>query len=108
MAKLSIFLGALALIVSLLPLAHCWFFAINWLFWGLGSLSIILGIIGLIKKKKSALLGIILSICAGLAPIVFAEQYAIKAVEAASDALGGVMKLTEGVMEMTQEEATNN
>ena len=29
-------------------------------------------------------------------------------VEAASDALGGVMKLTEGVMEMTQEEATNN
>lgn len=107
MAKLSIFLGVLALIVSLLPLAHCWFLAISWLYWGFGALSVIFGIIGLIKKKKSALFGIVLSICAGLAPVVFAEQYAVKAVEAASDAVGGVMKLTEGIMDMTQEDSDN-
>ena len=108
MAKSSVILGILALIVSLLPLAHCWFFAISWLYWILGSLSIIFGIIGLIKKKKSALFGIIFSVCAGLAPIVFAEQYAAKALEAATDVVNGAAKLTEGVMEMTQEEDSNN
>lgn len=95
MSKASIVLGILALIVSILPLASGWFLIISWLVWIFGPLSIILGIIGLVKKQSNSLIGIILSICAVIMPLVFAEKYIENSVETAGDAINGVMELTD-------------
>lgn len=97
MATASLVLGIIAAVVAFLPLVSGWFLALFWLVWILATLSIIFGIIGLVKKQSAGkcIVGLLLSVLAFAAPAICEKQFEENAAESVSNAMGFLQENTD-------------
>ena len=99
LGKWAVAMGIIALLFALAPLASTWFVFLNWLAIPFAAIGLILGIIGVIKKHKKAIIGLILCAVAGAAyPLVLKSDYmekkAAEDAAAAAEAVGSLVKMS--------------
>lgn len=101
MSKASMVCAIISLVFALLPLLSLWFNLLLWVCWIATPLSIIFGIIAIVKKQTVAktLVAIAIAVLAFFIPRILAEQYA----EAAADSIENVANAVGSIQDMTED-----
>ena len=83
MAKASLILGILAIVIGILMFVSPWFLLISWLGWILMVVGLVLGIVALVQKKDKGI-----GLCANIVAAIILYFGGAHAAEATAKAIG--------------------
>ncbi|MBO5052888.1 MAG: hypothetical protein J6C44_01485 [Muribaculaceae bacterium] len=99
MATASMWCGIVAAVIGLAPFISGWFLLLYWAVWVLAILSIVFGVIAIVKKQPlvKPVVGMVLSVFGLLCPSMFAEQFAKNAIKSAGSAVSAAHSIASEV-----------
>ena len=95
--KASMICAIIAMVFALLPLLSAWFMFLTMLNWIVVPLSIVFGVIAIVKKQDlvKAIIAMAIAILAFLMPRILVEQYVKSAADTVSNTVGLVNDMSK-------------